>query len=90
MMTSDRCHPRAKTREKLRIDAAPVSHVSENIGSSNGSHGLRYYNDKLEYKSGSVWNEIKTGGSAGLTIGGTALSSSATVSDSNAEFPVIQ
>lgn len=72
------------------IDAAPVSHVSENIGSSNGSHGLRYYNDKLEYKSGSVWNEIKTGGSAGLTIGGTALSSSATVSDSNAEFPVIQ
>lgn len=72
------------------IDAAPVSHVSENIGSSSGSHGLRYYNDKLEYKSGSAWNEIKTGGSAGLTIGGTALSSSAMVSDSNAEFPVIQ
>ena len=72
------------------IDAAPASHASENIGSSNGSHGLRYYNDKLEYKSGSVWTEIKTGGSAGLTIGGTALSSSATISDSNAEFPVIQ
>lgn len=72
------------------IDAAPISHVSESVGSSNGSHGLRYYNDKLEYKSGSTWNEIKTGGSGGLILGGTALSSSATVSDSNAEFPVIQ
>lgn len=72
------------------IDAAPISHVTENIGSSNGIHGLRYYNDKLEYKSGSAWNEIKTGGSGSLILGGTALSSAATVSDSNAEFPVLQ
>lgn len=73
-----------------KIGAAPDSHVTESIFSPVGVHDLRYYEDKLEYKSGGSWIEIKTNGSSNILLGGTDLSPEATVEDTTAEFSIIQ
>jgi hypothetical protein len=35
-------------------------HVEKTIASAEGVHGLRFYNDELQYWDGSAWQEIKT------------------------------
>lgn len=37
------------------------SHVTKSLYSSDGIHGLRYYNSKLQYYYNNKWNEIATG-----------------------------
>lgn len=41
------------------------------INTVNGAHGIRYYNEELQYKSGETWMTIETG-SGGSYIGSTA------------------
>lgn len=42
------------------------SHILKTIFTSEGVHGLRYYNSKLQYKNNSgAWVSISTGGSSG-------------------------
>ena len=44
------------------------------INSENGAHGIRYYNEELQYKSEDTWLTIETGGggSGGSYVGDTA------------------
>lgn len=42
---------------------ATSTHETLNIDTENGVHGLRYYNNKLQYYANSIWNDIATGGS---------------------------
>jgi hypothetical protein len=37
------------------------THANAVVASVNGVHGMRFYNDKLEYNDGSNWVEIQTG-----------------------------
>lgn len=41
------------------------------INTINGAHGIRYYNEELQYKNGETWTTIETG-SGGSYIGTTA------------------
>lgn len=41
------------------------AHIAEKISTAEGSHGLRYYNDELQYFNGTAWITIETG-SGGL------------------------
>ena len=43
-------------------------HVDSEVASADGVHGLRYYDDKLEYDDDGTWTEIETGGGGGSTI----------------------
>lgn len=43
------------------------SHVLSTIYSESGSHGLRYYNNNLEYYYNDTWNKIAINGSGGNT-----------------------
>lgn len=43
------------------------SHVLSTIYSESGSHGLRYYNNNLEYYYNNTWNKIAVSGSGGNT-----------------------
>ena len=43
-------------------------HVDSKVASAEGVHGLRYYDDKLEYDDDGTWTEIETGGGGGSTI----------------------
>lgn len=38
-----------------------TEHSGQDVFSENGAHGIRYFNDKLEFKEDSNWNEIETG-----------------------------
>lgn len=38
-----------------------TEHLGQRILSEDGAHGIRYFNDKLEYHDGTSWNEIETG-----------------------------
>ena len=40
------------------VGAAPSSHTSVSVASSDGAHNLRYYNGKLQYKDGSTWKTL--------------------------------
>ena len=64
------------------IRALITGHEGEEVGTSEGVHGLRWYNDKLQFNNGSDWIEIETGGgglppldvvSPSLEIGNTEL-----------------
>jgi hypothetical protein len=44
------------------ICALITGHEEEKVGTSTGVHGLRYYEDKLQFYNGSEWIEIETGG----------------------------
>lgn len=44
------------------IRALLTEHENEEVGTSEGVHGLRWYNDKLQFNNGSEWIEIETGG----------------------------
>jgi hypothetical protein len=44
------------------IRALLSAHEGEEVGTSEGVHGLRWYNDKLQFNNGSEWIEIETGG----------------------------
>lgn len=59
-----------------------TDHEGKEVGTSEGVHGLRWYNDKLQFNNGSEWIEIETGGgglppldvvSPSLEIGNTQL-----------------
>lgn len=53
------------------------SHILKTIFTSEGVHGLRYYNSKLQYKNNSgAWISISTGGSSGGGIGDIIISPS--------------
>ncbi len=57
----------------LAADLAAVAanlsaHEAKTVGSEAGAHGLRYYDDKLEYDDDGTWTEIETGGGGGSTI----------------------
>ena len=39
------------------------------INSENGAHGIRYYNEELQYKSNDTWLTIETSGGGGSYIG---------------------
>lgn len=41
------------------------THKDTYANTENGTHGLRYFNDKLSYWDGTAWVEIKTGGGGG-------------------------
>lgn len=51
------------------IGAAPSSHTSEKINTAAGVHGLRWYNNTLQFYNGSSWVEIETGGGGGVAPG---------------------
>lgn len=44
------------------IRALLTGHEGEEVGTSEGVHGLRWFNDKLQFNNGSEWIEIETGG----------------------------
>ena len=44
------------------IRALLTDHEGEEVGTSEGVHGLRWYDDKLQFYNGSDWIEIETGG----------------------------
>lgn len=48
-------------QEVGEVDQALTVHLAE-ITTEEGRHGLRYWNNKLEFFDGSDWIEIKTGG----------------------------
>lgn len=54
------------------------SHILKTVLSSDGVHGLRYYNSKLQYQnSNGAWVSISTGGSSGSGTGDIIISPSA-------------
>lgn len=53
-------------------------HLAETIISSNGVHGIRYYNSKLQYlNANKAWVSISTGGSSSGGTGDITISGSA-------------
>lgn len=48
------------------IGAAPSGHTTQGINSAAGVHGLRWYNDILQFNNGSTWVEIETGSGGGV------------------------
>lgn len=44
------------------IDAELKKHIDGEINSEEGVHGIRWFNDKLQFNDGSDWIEIETGG----------------------------
>lgn len=38
------------------------NHIDDSINTETGAHGLRWYNDVLQFFDGTAWIEIKTGG----------------------------
>ena len=44
------------------IRALLTGHEGEEVGTSEGVHGLRWYNDELQFHNGLEWIEIETGG----------------------------
>ena len=53
------------------VDDRLTAH-DESINNPKGAHGLRYYNEILQYLNGTTWTTIETGSGGGFHIGTTA------------------
>ncbi|WP_053583204.1 phage tail protein [Lysinibacillus contaminans] len=52
-----------------QVQTALTEHSAESVAGENGAHDLRYFNDKLEFNDGSIWNEIETGSATKAFVG---------------------
>lgn len=63
------------SNENIRVSNELVrqTHYTKTVFSSTGIHGMRYYNEELQYLNGSIWTTISTGaGGIPFTIGTNA------------------
>ena len=69
---ADKDNPHSVTAEQ--VGATPSSHTGETISTEAGVHGIRWYDGKLQAKSGETWKDISTGsdGVAPANVSGLA------------------
>lgn len=52
-----------KNFDDLPTDEAFNNHIESDVNTDEGVHGIRYFNDMLQFNDGTGWIEIETGGS---------------------------
>lgn len=69
---ADKDNPHSVTAEQ--VGATPSSHTGETISTEAGVHGIRWYDGKLQAKSGETWKDISAGsdGIAPANVSGLA------------------
>jgi hypothetical protein len=56
--------------ERLEWAEEISPHIAKQLNTETGIHGVRYWQDKLEYNDGAVWVEIETGGGGSFVVKG--------------------
>lgn len=61
-LDSDRTDAALSPAQGKKLKTELDTHMNKTVASEAGAHGLRFHGEKLEYKAGALWTEIKTGG----------------------------
>ena len=72
---ADKDNPHSVTAEQ--VGATPSSHTGETISTEAGVHGIRWYDGKLQAKSGETWKDISTGSDGGAPANVSGLAATA-------------
>jgi hypothetical protein len=58
----------AQIDERLELAEEISPHIAKQLNTETGIHGIRFWQNKLEYNDGEVWVEIETGGGGGSFV----------------------